>query len=265
MQNEPLKYDRIGVGYNTTRTADPYLLSRIVFHLDPAPSGNYLDVGCGTGNYTIALAEKGLHFTGIDPSAEMLNKARERSDKVTWLSGKSEALPFDDNSFDGAIATLTVHHWNDRAQGLREVFRVLKTGSHLVILTSDHQQMESYWLNHYFPETMRRATENMPAADDTVSKLEAAGFSDIQREKFFVTNELQDMFLQSGKYRPEIYFDPRIRAGISTFALLAAADEVASGLAKLRYDIDNDLFTEVQQRYESDHGDYLFIIASVAK
>jgi len=40
-------YDRIGVGYDDTRQADPYLRSRLIHHLRPSPSGRYLDIGSG--------------------------------------------------------------------------------------------------------------------------------------------------------------------------------------------------------------------------
>ncbi len=261
MQNDPDKYDVIGKGYNTTRRADPYLLSRILFHLNPQPNGLYLDVGCGTGNYTIPLANTGLHFTGIDPSAQMLSAAMEKSSDVHWISGTAEDLPFNDHSFDGAITTLTVHHWKDREQGLREVSRVLKHGSRFVIFTSSPEQMDGYWLNHYFPVVMQRGTENMPSASGIIDALYRAGFDEVQTEKYFVKDDLQDFFLQSGKNRPEIYFDEHIQKGISTFASMASKDEIERGLQKLRYDLDHDLFDAVRNRYENDHGDYMFIVA----
>ena len=61
-------YDAIGTGYNSTRQADPYLTSRLLYFLKPQPGKLYLDIGCGTGNYTIALSNQGLNFTGVEPS-----------------------------------------------------------------------------------------------------------------------------------------------------------------------------------------------------
>ncbi len=261
MQNDPGKYDIIGSGYNTTRRADPYLLSRLLFHLDPTLDGAYLDIGCGTGNYTIPIAAPGFHFTGVDPSARMLNEAKRKSSDIHWIEGTAEDLPFPAQTFDGAMATLTVHHWKDREHGLREVLRVLHPGSRFVIFTSSPDQMDAYWLNHYFPIALQRSIENMPAAIDIVNALYASGFDQVITEKYFVRDDLQDLFLQSGKNRPEIYFDEHIRKGISTFASLATTDEIERGLQKLRYDLDHDLFDDVRQRYESDHGDYMFIVA----
>jgi ubiquinone/menaquinone biosynthesis C-methylase UbiE len=52
---------------------------------------------------------------------------------ATIIQGGAEELPFDDNSFDAAMAILTVHHWSDRAKGLKEMRRV--TRGEIVILT----------------------------------------------------------------------------------------------------------------------------------
>jgi hypothetical protein len=72
---------------------------------------------------------------------------------------------------------------------------------------------------------------------------------------------LQDLFLYSGKYRPEIYLDENVRSGISTFALLASADEIAAGCQRLAADINTGRITEIVKKYENNHGDYLFVIA----
>jgi len=86
-------YNIIGVGYDLTRKADPYIVRHLLYFLKPEPGKKYLDIGCGTGNYTIALAEEGIAFTGIEPSEEMLKEARRRSDKVTWKQGKNVKNP----------------------------------------------------------------------------------------------------------------------------------------------------------------------------
>src|SRR5690242_7558808 len=201
------KYDAIGVGYNTTRNADPYLLERVFSLLAPEKDGHYLDIGCGTGNYTIALHKKGYHFTGVDPSHQMLDEARSKSSDVDWCFGSVEKIPFDDAFFDGAIATLTIHHWENLRDGLDELSRVLKPGSDLVIFTSSPEQMSGYWLNHYFPEIMARSILNMPSVKKVNEALDKSGFRNVGVEKYFVQDDLIDMFLQSGKNRPEIYFD----------------------------------------------------------
>lgn len=255
------KYDKIGVGYNRTRKADPYLLARFYHHLQPSSDKKYLDIGCGTGNYTIALQAKGVHLLGIDPSTEMLQKAQEKNQDIIWKIGKAEAIPANDEEFNGATASLTIHHWNDVGAGFKELSRVLKSNSRVVIFTSTPEQMKQYWLMHYFPQMLHKSLDQMPSYELVEEKLHAAGFDIIDSEKYFVTNELQDLFLQSGKYNPSLYFDETVRKGISSFAALSNADEVAAGLEKLEKDIQGNKIQEIIDRYESNEGDYLFIIA----
>tara|TARA_R110002049_G_scaffold198606_3_gene368672 strand:+ start:1341 stop:1583 length:243 start_codon:yes stop_codon:yes gene_type:complete len=76
------KYNKIGINYNQTRKADSYLVDQLLKHLNPSKRGLYLDIGCGTGNYTNALQEKGFQFIGIDPSIEMLQKAQTKNQNI---------------------------------------------------------------------------------------------------------------------------------------------------------------------------------------
>lgn len=78
------KYDKIGIDYNHTRSADKYLTERLLYNLSPISGGRYLDIGCGTGNYTDKLQKKGFGFIGIDPSNEMLLKANQKNKEIDW-------------------------------------------------------------------------------------------------------------------------------------------------------------------------------------
>lgn len=69
-------YDDTGKEYDTTRKADPELAQRLRNHLQVSDGSRVLDIACGTGNYTIALANSGLLMTGVDISEEMISKAQ---------------------------------------------------------------------------------------------------------------------------------------------------------------------------------------------
>lgn len=254
-------YDSIGIGYNTTRCADTYLAERVYQLLQPSLDHKYLDIGCGTGNYTIDIAKRGFHFWGIDPSEKMLNEAKEKYPDVNWINGHAENIPFENEFFDGAIATLTIHHWNEYSKSFKELNRVLKPGSRFVIFHSTPEQMKGYWLNHYFPNLMAQATQKMVPLQAVESALNAADFNVITTEKYFVQDDLQDLFLYSCKNRPELCFDEHVRNGISTFALAANKEEITIGLKKLSADINNNLFEAIKSNFENDHGDYIFILA----
>lgn len=252
-------YDEIGATYNGTRQADLYLTGRLLDLLQPAPDKLYLDIGCGTGNYTIALADKDVNFYGVEPSETMLQEARSRHKKITWLQGTAENIPVVNNLFDAAIATLTIHHWNDLNKSFSELHRVLKDNGKIVLFTSTPEQMEGYWLNHYFPEMLKKAASQMPSFAIIEQACMVNGFEIKNTEEYNIQDDLQDRFLYIGKNNPELYFDENIRSGISAFAALANEDETQSGLLKLRADLQNGTFKSVKDQYENELGDYLFI------
>ncbi len=254
------KYNRIGMDYNRTRQADAYLVERFLHHLDPVPSGNYLDLGCGTGNYTLALHREGYEFMGVDPSELMLQAARKRVGSIRWAIGVAENIPAEDNAFDGVIACLTLHHWHDLAKGFREVDRVLRPGGNFVIFTTTPGQTAGYWLNHYFPEMMSASIRQLPSLERINESLANTGLKVVDQEKYFVQNDLADKFLYAGKHDPAFYLDSRNRQGISSFSALSDPEEVRMGLAALKSAITSGEIDEVIKRNtNNDDGDYLFL------
>ena len=254
------KYDQIGGHYNNTRKADSFIVDRLYRYLNPRERGKYLDIGCGTGNYTIALNERGVNYVGVDPSIEMLKKARERTRTVEWIIGRSEKLPIDDVSVDGVTATLTIHHWDNLDQAFRELLRVLKPFRRIVIFTSTSPQMKGYWLNHYFPKILEESTKQMPTFGIIEASMKKAGFKIIESEKYFVQPDLEDLFLYSGKYDPSRYLNKDFRKGISTFTNMASRTELETGLRNLARDVESEKVWEVIERYSNNRGDYLFLV-----
>jgi SAM-dependent methyltransferase len=255
------KYDDIGKEYNATRKADPYILSRLLYHLRPTLEGRYLDIGCGTGNYTIEFDKKGFRFVGVDPSLHMLEKAQAENNRVQWQLGKAETLEFPAESFDGVVASLTLHHWEDLDCAFLRLYDLLKPEGRVVIFTATPAQMEGYWLRHYFPKMLWDSMALMPSMPVIKRVLSQSCFAITKLEPYTVQPSLEDLFLYSGKYDPEKYLDPKIRNGISSFRAVAHSEEVEKGLSKLKSDIDSGKIKEVMQSYENDGGDYLFVIA----
>lgn len=257
---EPV-YDTIGANYNSTRRADPYIVSRLLHFLKPREDAYYVDIGCGTGNYTIALADAGLNLFGIEPSLEMLKEGRRRHAGVFWLQESAEQINIDDESFAGAIATLTIHHWTDIHQGFKEIARILKWGGKFVLFTATPVQMQGYWLNYYFPQMLRASIAKMPSFELITGALTAAGFEIKATEKYFIKDDLQDKFLYCGKNDPAVYLDEIVRKGISSFAALANKAGVDHGIARMRHDLKTGEFETIRNRYDNLNGDYLFIVA----
>ncbi|HVN29728.1 MAG TPA: class I SAM-dependent methyltransferase [Candidatus Binataceae bacterium] len=254
-------YDTIGRTYDTTRRADPSITKTLARLLDLKSDAKVLDVGCGTGNYTVALQNLGARTYGLELTTTMLDKARPKSHRVRWIQGDADALPFRDRCFDGAVATVTIHHWKSLRPGFDEIFRVLDSGR-FVIFTGDHAQMKAYWLCDYFPKGTAAALKQMPPAEYVMEQLARVGFIEVRREAWEVPREIQDWFLYAGKYRPEIYLDPAVRAGISFFAPnITPPEETAEGCARLGADIKSGRIEKVMEKYRHDLGDYLFVYA----
>ncbi|MCB0374581.1 MAG: class I SAM-dependent methyltransferase, partial [Sinomicrobium sp.] len=100
----------------------------------------------------------------------------------------------------------------------------------------------------------------MPSLESVTHVMKVAGFRSITTENYSVRPSLKDLFLYSGKQRPEIYLRPGVRNGISSFSDLANADEVRKGLEKLNADSSSRKIDTIIKRYENNVGDYIFII-----
>lgn len=260
MNKENILYNTIGNGYNDTRQPDKYILSKLNEWLDPKEGCLYLDIGCGTGNYTIEIAAQKYDFVGVDPSKKMLEIAKKKSQNINWLTGTAEEIPTESKIFDGIIGTLTIHHWTNLRKAFAELYRVMKVDAKIVLFTSTPEQMKRYWLNQYFPLMMENSITQMPTFESIKAAAIDAGFRNIFCEKYFVMDNLSDLFLYAGKNRPELYLNEAVRNGISSFANLALKEEVENGLQNLEYDIKQNRIKDLINKYENTEGDYLFII-----
>lgn len=100
-----------------------------------------LDIATGTGDLAISIARSGARkVVGLDLSEGMLSVARKKikhenlEKKIEMIQGDSEALPFDDNSFDAITVAFGVRNFENLKKGLSEIFRILKPGGIFVIL-----------------------------------------------------------------------------------------------------------------------------------
>ncbi len=252
-------YDEIGKKYDTTRKADPTILSTLTKLLTIEGRKRYLDIACGTGNYASGIANIGGNWFAFDNSEKMLSEAKLKTSHVDWKQFDVTALGYENDFFDGAVCTLAIHHFLDLDKAFSEVGRVLKPKSKLIIFTATPDQMESYWLNHYFPKMMDGSCREMPSLEVIQSALNQAKISIESTEPFFVDPDLQDFFLYSGKQMPEMYLSSLVRNGISSFHKYCSKSELSNGLNKLRKDIKTGAIKEVMEKYESINGDYVFI------
>jgi len=132
---QPARYDGVATWYDE-RLARPFaeraadLLERLL----GAGEGRCLDVCCGTGLHTAALARLGWHVTGVDISADQLRLARDRTagGQIELVQANAVQLPFADASFDAAVSLFSHTDVDDFTAILREALRVLRPGGSLI-------------------------------------------------------------------------------------------------------------------------------------
>ncbi len=118
---------------------DPRWRRAMVQTVDPRPGQLVLDVATGTGLVASELVRRGgCKVVALDQSEAMLAGARARlasrpalAERITFLRGEAERLPFADNEFDALTFTYLLRYVDDRTATMRELVRVLKPGGTL--------------------------------------------------------------------------------------------------------------------------------------
>ena len=217
-------YDSIGATYTATRGTEPRIAAQLWAALGDAET--VLNVGAGTGSYEPA----DRHVLAVEPSALM--RSQRPPDAAPCLAGSAEALPFDDHSFDAAMAVCTVHHWRDPIAGLREMRRVARR---VVVFLFDTSDPGQFWLTRdYLPEfAALRGCRVLASLPDL------AGAIGARTEPVPVPWDCADGFFEAYWRRPEAYLDDGVRRGISVWDALGAdveqravrglRDDLASG------------------------------------
>ncbi len=228
-------YNKIGVNYNKTRKADLRIFGRLYELLGKPVDKRIIDIGAGTGNYTLLLANKGNKMVALELSTEMIHQA-DKHINVEWIQGYSEDIPVISNTFDDAICILSIHHFSNRYKCFNEIFRILRQKGTLLIYTFIPDEQNSFWLRDYFPELFKTDADKFPGVEKLKELTKDSGFevSDIIKHELHFHSE--DNFLAANWRQPEKYLREEIRNGISTFSLLPE-NIVEGGLNLLRNDL----------------------------
>jgi SAM-dependent methyltransferase len=222
------KYDHIGRTYTRTRRTDPRIAARIWDALGDART--VVNVGAGTGSYEPPDRD----VTAVEPSEVMI--AQRPPDAAPVVQASAEELPFEDGSFDAAMAVLTLHHWTDWRRGIEEMRRVARR---LVVFSWDPTYTGRLWVTaDYFPELAADDVAGVPTLADQAAAIRATRVTPVR-----VPADCQDGFYGAHWRRPQAYLDPMVRAGISTMAK-RRPEELEAGLERLRADLESGAWAE---------------------
>lgn len=194
-----------------------------------------LEVGCGTGRLAAALADRGARVWGVDPSAEMLARARENAGRrARFKEARAEALPFKDGWFERAVLRLAVH-LVDRSRALPELARVLRPGGRAVVATFAPEHFDRYWLSRLIPAVVEVDSRRFPAPDTLAGELQAAGFERVHTRRLH----------QRARLSREEALERIAGRFISTLRLLDE-DAVAAGLARAERELPDAFDSELE-------------------
>jgi SAM-dependent methyltransferase len=222
-------YDTIGATYTTTRRTEPRIAAQVWAALGDART--VLNVGAGTGSYEPPDRD----VTAVEPSAIM--RAQRPAGPARCVAATAERLPFEDQSFDAAMAFSTVYHWADPIAGLREIRRVARR---VVVFTHDSSVTgwcERFWLSRdYLPEVAGLLT-GRPSLGEQARALGA------RIEQVPVPWDCADGFYEAYWRRPEAYLDEQVRRGVSVWARVGPQAEQRA-VRDLRADIASGRWAE---------------------
>jgi hypothetical protein len=215
-------YDTIGATYSVTRRTEPRIAAQVWAALGNART--VLNVGAGTGSYE----PPGRDVTAVEPSAVM--RAQRPAGAAPCVAATAESLPFDDQSFDAAMAFATIDHWQDPIAGLREMRRVARR---VVVFTKDFSDPDLFWLNRdYLPE-FAELRIGRPSLTDLARVIGA------RAEPVLIPWDCADGFYEAYWRRPAAYLDVQVRRGMSIWARVgpdaeqravrSLGDDLASG------------------------------------
>lgn len=173
---------------------DAALTQRFVAAVGSEP-GLVLDVACGPGIVTAALAPHAREVVALDLTPEMLERARWRCEQaglanVAFREGSAADLPFEDGSFDAVVTRLSIHHFSAPARAIGEMARVVRGGGLLVLadVVSSEDAQESAL--HNALEVLRDPSHvRMLPAAELVALVTSAEFTIATRSEWDQTRE----------------------------------------------------------------------------
>jgi SAM-dependent methyltransferase len=145
-------------------------------------------------------------------------RAQRPADAAPAISAHAEALPFDDNAFDAAMACVTIHHWEPPETGLAELRRV--TRGPVVIFTFELDYLPPWQLD-FLADGVALERPRYPSIDRVVAAL--GGRTHVERIP--TPGDCVDGFFEAFWRRPEALLDPSVRSAQSMWALLDPCTE----------------------------------------
>ncbi|MCX6356285.1 MAG: methyltransferase domain-containing protein [Candidatus Aureabacteria bacterium] len=205
-----VNYNKIASEYARNRQLHPEVFKDLISTSKVTSNDRVLEVGCGTGNYIVAFdSVVSCSCWGVDPSTEMLSKAKERSNNIHFQLGQAEVLKFKSNYFTLVFSVDVIHHINKHLAYFQEAYRVLKKGGRVCTVT------DSKWIIHnrrplatYFPESIEIELKRYPRIVQLSKIMAQVGFRSITEKMVEFHYKLKAIQAYKDKSFSSLHFIP---------------------------------------------------------
>ena len=213
--------------YARNRQVHPGVLSNLVSIGGVDSDSRVLEVGCGTGNYVVALeANAGSACWAIDPSEQMLSRAKGRSEKITFQIGAADRLEFPTGTFDLVFSVDVIHHVTNRPAYFHEAHRVLRGDGKICTVTDSEWILQHRRpLAEYFPETVDVELGRYPRMGELRDLMGQSGFGEIGETNVEFAYQLNDIRAYRDKAFSALH--------------LISEEAFRRGIARMEYDLRN--------------------------
>lgn len=220
----------IAVNYDRGRDHGPEVLNlwmdAVASHVGDQRLKAILDLGCGTGRFSEALAiHFDAHVVGIDPSATMLEQARrkQRDRRVRYEHGSGEAIPVPDNSVDLVFMSMIFHHFENPRLAARECRRVLRDQGTAFLRAGVRERISAYPYVEFFPASRAILEDCLPTTTFVREVFEAAGFRTVAAE--VIAQEISPSYAA---------YVEKLSAGADSILARLSSGDFAAGIEALR-------------------------------
>jgi SAM-dependent methyltransferase len=228
--------DRLWRGYREGRALPEQAMcdwmDAVARHVGPRRPLTVLDLGSGTGRFTPSLADRfGGPVYGVEPATKMREIAVEsaKHPNVTYIAGRAEEVPLQDNSCDIAFLFFVFHHFTDRSAAAAELARVLRPDGLVFVRTQFGDRLREVSWRRFFPRASQVEQELFPTLGETKTTFTGAGFELVALDEveFEIAASLAanlERLRHRGVSTLELLSDAEVEEGFAAMGRAAAED-----------------------------------------